>query len=83
MPEANSRTTNVSLIMFIFKEYSTFPIKTYDDFWTMNLSKKIVKQNKLFDVIYSANTISHIHNLNETFKAVHNSLNDNGIFILF
>jgi len=57
-------------------------IKTYDDFWTMSLSKKIVKQNKLFDVIYSANTISHIHNLNETFKAVHNSLNDNGIFIL-
>jgi len=57
-------------------------IKTYDDFWTMSLSKKIVKQNKLFDIIYSANTISHIHNLNETFKAVHNSLNDNGIFIL-
>ena len=57
-------------------------IKTYDEFWTMRLSRKIVKQNKLFDVIYSANTISHIHNLNETFKAVSNSLNDNGIFIL-
>ena len=57
-------------------------IKTYDDFWTLSLSKKIVKKNNLFDVIYSANTISHIHNLNETFKAVHNSLNDNGIFIL-
>ena len=57
-------------------------IKTYDEFWTMRLSRKIAKQNKLFDVIYSANTISHIHNLNETFKAVSNSLNDNGIFIL-
>ncbi len=57
-------------------------IKTYDEFWTMGLSKKIVKQNKLFDVIYSANTISHIHNLNETFRAVNNSLSDNGIFIL-
>ena len=57
-------------------------IKTYDEFWTMSLSKKIVKQNKFFDIIYSANTISHIHNLYEAFEAVNNTLNDNGIFIL-
>ena len=49
-------------------------IKTYDEFWTMSLSKKIVKQNKFFDIIYSANTISHIHNLYEAFKAVNNTL---------
>ena len=57
-------------------------IKTYDEFWNMSLSKKITKHNKYFDVIYSANTISHIHNLDETFQAVKNSLNNNGIFIL-
>jgi methylation protein EvaC len=57
-------------------------IKTYDDFWTYKLSEKIIKKNKRFDVIYSANTISHIHNLDETFRAIDNSLNDNGIFIL-
>jgi len=57
-------------------------IKTYDEFWNMSLSKKIMKHNKFFDVIYSANTISHIHNLDETFQAVKNSLNNNGIFIL-
>jgi methylation protein EvaC len=57
-------------------------IKTYDDFWTYKLSKKIIKKHKRFDVIYSANTISHIHNLDETFRAINNSLNDNGIFIL-
>ena len=57
-------------------------IKTYDDFWTYKLSKKIIKKHKRFDVIYSANTISHIHNLNETFRAINNSLNDNGVFIL-
>jgi len=57
-------------------------IKTYDEFWNMSLSKKIMKHNKYFDVIYSANTISHIHNLDETFQAVKNSLNNNGIFIL-
>ena len=57
-------------------------IKTYDDFWTYKLSKRIIKKHKRFDVIYSANTISHIHNLDETFRAINNSLNDNGIFIL-
>ena len=57
-------------------------IKTYDKFWTMNLSKKISKKHGKFDVIYSANTISHIHNLEETFKAIENSLTLKGVFIL-
>tara|TARA_B100001996_G_scaffold187770_1_gene143677 strand:- start:1751 stop:2935 length:1185 start_codon:yes stop_codon:yes gene_type:complete len=57
-------------------------IKTYDKFWSMKLSNEIINQNDRFDIIYSANTISHIHNLKETFNAIHNSLNDNGIFIL-
>ena len=57
-------------------------IKTYDKFWTMNLSKKISSKHGKFDVIYSANTISHIHNLEETFKAIENSLTLKGVFIL-
>jgi len=57
-------------------------IKTYDKFWTFQLSKKINKKHGKFDVIYSANTISHIHKLNETFKAIENSLNVEGVFIL-
>ena len=57
-------------------------IKTYDKFWSMKLSNEIINQNDRFDIIYSANTISHIHNLKETFNSIHNSLNDNGIFIL-
>ena len=57
-------------------------IKTYDEFWTNKTAKKIVRQNGKIDVIYSANTISHIHNLNETFKAVNYTLSDNGVFIL-
>ena len=57
-------------------------IKTYDKFWTFQLSRKINKKHGKFDVIYSANTISHIHKLNETFKAIENSLNVEGVFIL-
>ena len=57
-------------------------IKTYPNFWTKKLAKKIVNQKGLFDIIYSANTISHIHNLKETFEAIEISLKKNGIFIL-
>ena len=61
---------------------SKMKIETYDKFWTFRLSNKILSKHGKFDIIYSANTISHIHNLNETFKAIENSLNSNGIFIL-
>ena len=57
-------------------------IKTYPNFWTKKLSKKIINENGLFDIIYSANTISHIHNLKETFNAIEISLKKGGIFIL-
>jgi len=57
-------------------------IKTYSNFWDVNLAKKIVNKYNTFEFIYSANTISHIHNLKETISAVEISLSDNGIFII-
>ncbi len=57
-------------------------IKTYDKFWTTKLAKKILKDFNQFDIIYSANTISHIHDLKQTFKAIEYLLHDNGVFIL-
>ena len=57
-------------------------IKTYDKFWSIKLSNEIISKNGKFDIIYSANTISHIHNLNEAFMAISNSLDQNGVFIL-
>ena len=55
--------------------------KTYNNFWSKNLAKKIIKNNKKIDLIYSANTISHIPNLNEVFSAVSLTLSKNGIFV--
>ena len=55
--------------------------KTYNDFWSKKLAKKIIKNNKKVDLIYSANTISHIPNLNEVFSAVSLALSRNGIFV--
>ncbi len=57
-------------------------IKTYANFWNTNLAKKIVNKHNTFEFIYSANTISHIHNLKETLSAIEISLSDNGIFVI-
>ena len=53
----------------------------YDEFWDNTLAEKIVSENGLFDVIYSANCICHIENLDEVFSAVYNSLERNGVFV--
>ncbi|WP_435149509.1 class I SAM-dependent methyltransferase [Candidatus Pelagibacter bacterium nBUS_32] len=55
--------------------------KTYPNFWNRKLVNKILKEKSNFDLIYSANTISHIPNLKETFDAIYKSLNDNGVFV--
>ena len=41
---------------------------TYDKFWDVNLAKKIFNKYGKLDLIYSANTISHIPNLKEVLK---------------
>lgn len=55
--------------------------KVYPEYWNMKLAKKITKKRKA-DLIYSANTLSHIKNYSEIFKAIKVSLSRNGILIL-
>ena len=50
-------------------------------YWNTDLAKKITKKNK-FDLIYSANTLSHIKNIFDIFKAIDLALNDDGVLIL-
>ena len=54
---------------------------TISEYWDTKLAKKLTKKKK-FDLIYSANTLSHIKNISDIFKAIEFSLNDNGILIL-
>ena len=54
----------------------------YDKYWTKKLARKILKNHQKIDVIYSANTISHIKNLNEVFKSINILLNAKGILII-
>ena len=57
--------------------------KTYPDFWNLTLSKKIIsKEKKKIDLIFSANTISHIPNLRETFVGINKILSENGVLVI-
>jgi len=56
--------------------------KTYSEFWTQKLAKKILNSYKSIDLFFSANTISHIPNLKETFDAISLSLSKNGVLII-
>ena len=57
--------------------------KTYDEFWNLKLANKILnKQKKKVDLIFSANTISHIPNLDQTFLGVKKILSKDGILVI-
>ncbi len=55
---------------------------TYDEYWDFNLAKKLKEKHGLIDLIYSANTLTHISNLNNVFKSINHLLPINGILII-
>jgi len=56
--------------------------KTYNDYWNIHTSNKIKYKHNDVDLIYSANTITHISDLNEVFKSIDNILKKDGILII-
>jgi len=61
---------------------SKMGIKTYGEFWDKSTQEKVVSENGKFRLIFSANTISHVQNLNETLELIRDSLTDDGVFVL-
>ena len=55
---------------------------TYNNYWDLNLSNKIKNRFNSVDVIYSANTLTHINDLNQVFKSISNLLTQDGILII-
>ena len=55
--------------------------KTYVEFWTTELAEKILSNDGYRDLIYAANCICHIHDLDDTFRAVKKLLSPSGIFV--
>ncbi len=57
-------------------------LKVYIKYFDNLLVKRLIKDHKKFDIIFSANTITHISNLNSVFYNVSRILTDNGTFII-
>ena len=55
---------------------------TYPKYWDYSLSKEIKKRFNAVDVIYAANTLTHIANLKDVFKSISNILSENGVLII-
>jgi len=55
--------------------------KSYTDFWNTELSEKIKSTHDEIDLIYSANCICHIQDLDDAFSAVSNLLSEGGVFV--
>ena len=55
--------------------------KTYNKFWNMETSNEIKQNHGLFDVIFSANCMCHISNIQEAFNSISNLLTNDGRFI--
>ena len=55
---------------------------TYPLYWNDKTSKFLKKKYGEFDLIFSANTLSHIKNLNSVFKNIYNNLSEKGILII-
>ena len=56
--------------------------KTFNNYWDLKLSKKLKLIYGDIDLIYSANTLTHISNLNTVFKSINNILSTNGVLII-
>ncbi len=63
------------------KETNDLGYKTYNDFWTKDLANKILVENGDMDLVFSANCMCHIPDLDEAFSAVESILSLNGAFV--
>ena len=57
-------------------------LKVYARFFDDLLVKKLIKDHKKFDLIFSANTITHISDYNSVFSNISKILDDKGVFII-
>jgi len=63
------------------KETNDLGYKTYNDFWTKDLANKILVEQGNMDLVFSANCMCHIPDLDQAFSAVESILSLNGVFV--
>ena len=63
------------------EETNNLGYKTYPEFWNMETSNKILQDQYAMDLVFAANCMCHIPDLDEAFSAVSNILTDHGLFV--
>lgn len=63
------------------EETNEMGYKTYAKFWNMDTSNEILEDQGKMDLVFSANCMCHIPDIDSAFKAVENILSDDGLFI--
>ena len=63
------------------EETNRIGYKTYNRFWDTETSNLIKESEGKQDLIFAANCICHIPDLDETFRGIHDLLSDKGVFI--
>ena len=76
------RTIGIEPCANVEKITKKMKFNTIPDYWGINLAKKILNKFDKVDLIYSANTISHIKNLDEVFKSINLVLSNEGVLII-
>jgi len=63
------------------QETNDMGYETYAQFWDIDTSSEILEDQGKMDLVFSANCMCHIPDLDGTFKATENILADDGLFI--
>ena len=63
------------------EETNNMGYKTYPEFWNMETSNKILEEQYAMDLVFAANCMCHISDLDEAFSAVGNILTPDGGFV--
>ena len=61
---------------------NTMGYRTYCNFWTEAFSQQLLQKEGNVDVLFAANCMSHVQDLDDTFKAISNNLDEDGFFIM-
>ena len=76
------KTIGVEPCTNIEKITKKLKFNTIGKYWDTKLAKYILKKFNKVDVVYSANTLTHINNLDDVFKAINIVLSDDGVLII-
>ena len=63
------------------KETNDLGYKTYDSFWDKDLSEEILQEVGSMDLIFAANCMCHIPDLDSTFTSIEKLLAEDGLFV--